>query len=300
MTDKKPAPGRYKVTNWRQYSATLKARGSLTMWLDPGMHWLAQPNGKLGRDQTFSDAAIEFFLTIKCLYGLPLRQSMGMVQSLLALAGLDWPVPDFSTVSRCQKTLQVRLPYWPKKGELDLLGDSTGIKFLGEGEWKRCTHGAEYRRQWRKMHLAIDTQTLEIRAIEVTDNTTGDAPMLPELLTQISADEVIGNVSADGAYNARGCHDAIAQRGDSAAKECGDDVEGVQRRSLRAQPSGTGLPATGAQNLDSVERLSLARSGENQDALLQRLGERVVVDRRIVQQSRDMTNITPLQKFEFY
>ena len=135
-----------------------------------------------------------------------------------------------------------------------MLGDSTGIKFLGEGEWKRCTHGAEYRRQWRKMHLAIDAQTLEIRAIEVTDNTTGDAPMLPELLTQISADEVIGNVSADGAYDARGCHDSIAQRGDSAAKKCGD-VEGVQRRSLSAQPSGTGLPATGAQNLKSVEWL---------------------------------------------
>jgi hypothetical protein len=150
------------------------------------------------------------------------------------------------------------------------------------------------------VHLAIDAQTLEIRAIEVTDNTVGDPLMLPELLAQIPADEVIGSVSADGAYNARGCHDAIAQRGDSAAKECGDDVEGVQRRSLRAQPGGAGLPATGAQNLDSVERLPSAQPGGNQDALLQRLGERVVVDRRIVQQSRDMTNITPLQKFEFY
>lgn len=213
MTDKKPAPGRYKTTNWKEYNAALKARGSLTMWLDTGMHWLAQPNGKRGRDQTFSDAAIEFCLTIKCLYGLPLRQSLGMVQSLLQLAGLDWPVPDFSTLSRRQSTLHVRLPYQPKKGALDLLVDSTGIKFLGEGEWKRRTHGAEYRRQWRKVHLAIDAQTLEIRAIEVTDNTIGDPPMLPELLAQIPADEPIGSVSADGAYDTRGCHDAIALRG---------------------------------------------------------------------------------------
>jgi hypothetical protein len=94
-----------------------------------------------------------------------------------------------------------------------LLVDSTGIKFLGEGEWKRRTHGAEYRRQWRKVHLAIDAQTLEIRAIEVTDNTVGDPLMLPELLAQIPADEVIGSVSADGAYDTQGCHDAIAQRG---------------------------------------------------------------------------------------
>jgi len=213
MTNKTEACKRYKTTNWKQYNAALKLRGSMTMWLDTGMKWRAQPNGRRGRDQTFSAEAIEFCLVIKGLYNLPLRQSLGMVQSLLRLAGLDWPVPDFSTVSRRQKTLQVRLPYQPKKGALDLLVDSTGIKFLGEGEWKRRTHGAEYRRQWRKVHLAIDAQTLEIRAIEVTDNSIGDAPMLPELLTQIAADEPVNSVSADGAYDTRGCHDAIAQRG---------------------------------------------------------------------------------------
>ncbi len=63
-----------------------------------------------------------------------------------------------------------------------MLVDSTGIKFLGEGEWKRKKHGAEYRRQWRKVHLGIDANTLEIRAIEVSDNSVGDAPMLAEWL----------------------------------------------------------------------------------------------------------------------
>ena len=83
---------------------------------------------------------------------------------------------------------------------------------LGEGEWKTKKHGADYRRQWRKVHLGIDAQTLEIRAIEVTDNTVGDAPMLPELLGQIPAEEEIASVSGDGAYDTRGCHEAIAQR----------------------------------------------------------------------------------------
>jgi hypothetical protein len=84
---------------------------------------------------------------------------------------------------------------------LDLLVDSTGIKFLGEGEWKRKKHGAEYRRQWRKVHLGIDAHTLEIRAIEVTDNSVGDSPMLPELLAQIPLDEALASVSADGAHD---------------------------------------------------------------------------------------------------
>lgn len=42
--------------------------------------------------------------------------------------------------------------------------DSTGLKFLGEGEWKRKKHQPEYRRQWHKLHIGIDAETLQIRA----------------------------------------------------------------------------------------------------------------------------------------
>lgn len=213
MTDNKSAKTRYKTTNWAAYNAALKARGSLTIWLDKDMQWYAPASGKRGRQRVFSDAAIQFCLSIKCLFGLALRQSLGLVESLLRMASLDWRVPDFSTVSRRQKSLQVQLPYRASACALDLLVDSTGIKFLGEGEWKRKKHGAEYRRQWRKVHLGIDASTLEIRAIEVTDNSVGDAPMLPELLGQIPPDEPIASVSADGAYDTKACHAAIVERG---------------------------------------------------------------------------------------
>ncbi len=58
----------------------------------------------------------------------------------------------------------------------------------------------------------VSPRTLEIRAIEVTDNSTGDAPMLPELLSQIPAAEAIGSVSGDGAYDTKACYAAIARR----------------------------------------------------------------------------------------
>ncbi len=58
----------------------------------------------------------------------------------------------------------------------------------------------------------IDEGTLEIRAIEVTSSGIGDAPMLPDLLNQIPADHDLGSVTADGAYDTRKCHDAIAAR----------------------------------------------------------------------------------------
>ena len=72
--------------------------------------------------------------TLKVLFGMPLRQTTGFVQSLLRLVGLDWAVPDFSTLCRRQRTLNVNLPYRGSKGPLNLLIDSTGIKAEGEGD----------------------------------------------------------------------------------------------------------------------------------------------------------------------
>ena len=78
--------------------AALKQRGSLQIWFDPKTVWLAEPRGKRGRLATFSDAAIQTCLMLTALFGLPLRQTTGLMKSLLNLAGLDWSVPDFSTV----------------------------------------------------------------------------------------------------------------------------------------------------------------------------------------------------------
>ena len=83
----------------------------------------------------------------------------------------------------------------------------------GEGEWNARKHGGSKRRIWRKIHIGIDEETLEVRAVEVTTSNIGDAQMLPELLDQIPPDQGIGSVTADGAYDTRKCHDAIAARG---------------------------------------------------------------------------------------
>ena len=102
---------------------------------------------------------------LKVLFGMPLRQTTGFVQSLLRLVGLDWSAPDFSTLCRRQKTLNVSLPYRGSKGPLNLLIDSTGIKAEGEGEWNARKHGGPKRRVWRKIHIGIDEETLEVWAV---------------------------------------------------------------------------------------------------------------------------------------
>jgi len=77
----KPDPTRYRTTNWSDYNAALRKRGSLLIWLDTDMAWLAPHKGRPGRSPVFSNAAIRFCLSIKVLFKLPLRQTTGMVAS---------------------------------------------------------------------------------------------------------------------------------------------------------------------------------------------------------------------------
>lgn len=102
--------------HWRAYNAALRRRGSLEIWFDPQTAWFAAPTGRRGRQPVFSDAAIQTCLMMKALFGLPLRQTTGPVASLVKVAGLDWPTPDFSTLCRSQKGLDVAIGYRPAKG----------------------------------------------------------------------------------------------------------------------------------------------------------------------------------------
>lgn len=76
---------KFKTTNWSAYSAALRKRGSLTIWLDPTLTWYAPLSGKKGRSATYKDQAIECCLTIKALFQLPLSQTIGLLESLFSL-----------------------------------------------------------------------------------------------------------------------------------------------------------------------------------------------------------------------
>ena len=128
--------------------------------VDPEMVWTPPPTGKRGGQQQFSEAAIQTCLTLKVLFGMPLRQTTGFVESLLQLVGLDWTVPDFSTLCRRQKTLNVNLPYRGSTGPLNLLIGSTGIEAEGEGEWNARKHPSHRNRvstagQWAALECPI-------------------------------------------------------------------------------------------------------------------------------------------------
>jgi hypothetical protein len=202
----KPAPARYRVTNWTWYNAALRRRGSPLIWVDREMTWRGSRDGRPGRPAVFSGAAIQFCLSVKVLLKLPLRQAVGMAEALPALAGLDWAVPDCSTLCRQQRTLAVQIPCRRADGPLHLLADSTGISSSAMANGRRASTGRSGggepcraigpsgNGERRKVHLAMDAATSDIRAAEFTPGRDGDSPVLPDLLGQVPEEDEIGTV----------------------------------------------------------------------------------------------------------
>lgn len=134
------------------------------------------------------------------------------MQSLIKLCGLNCIARDYTTLSRRQKHIDIAIRYQKSSDGLHLLMDSIGMKFLGESEWKRKKHGPEYRHQWRKLHIAIDAKTLQIRTVQLTTNNVSDSLVLGDLLNQTSQDERIDSVYTDGAYDTKQYRQVIADR----------------------------------------------------------------------------------------
>src|SRR5512143_169293 len=174
---------KYRVTHWHDYDAALQRRGSLTVWFteEARAAWIADPTGKRGAQPVYSEVAIETALTIRLVFKQPLRQTEGLLKSLTDLLKLgDFPVPDHTTLSRRGRKLKTLLPVRrPADEALHLVVDSTGLKIYGEGEWLPEKHGGRSRRRWRKLPIALDAETRQLVATELTTDEAGDSPRFP-------------------------------------------------------------------------------------------------------------------------
>ena len=201
----------FKVQNWPAYEAGLRRRGSLTLWIEDGAleHWQSCGPGGQAR---YPDAAIQTSLMVRTAFKLPLRQTEGLMASVLTLMGLTISAPDHTTVSRRAMTLPVIQPASMPHGPLHVLIDSTGLQVHGAGQWLEAKHGAKSRRKWRKLHLAVDAATGVIVAQTLTDQDAGDPSQVAPLLDQI--DGRIARVTADGAYDGAPTYQTVAAHGD--------------------------------------------------------------------------------------
>ena len=144
------------------------------------------------------------------VFSLPLRQTEGLIGSVIGLLGLDLAVPDYSTLSRRGKTLQMPRYQRQGTGPLHLLVDSTGLRLGGPGEWLGEKHGTSRRRSWRKLHIGIDASSGEVVAVAVTKKDVDDGAMVDALLDQLAGP--VMSFTADGAYDQDQVNQAIATR----------------------------------------------------------------------------------------
>jgi hypothetical protein len=81
---------RHRVTNWRDHDAALRQHGSLAVWFtDKAIGgWRAQPRTTPGGQPDYSPLAIETALTLRAVFRLPLRQTEGLIGSIIRLLGL--------------------------------------------------------------------------------------------------------------------------------------------------------------------------------------------------------------------
>ncbi|HLL73641.1 MAG TPA: IS5 family transposase [Pyrinomonadaceae bacterium] len=204
----------YRIRNWHDYNKALVSRGSLTLWIDTHSTdtWLnVDRPARRGRSRTYTDVAILCSLMLREVYHLPLRATEGLVSSLLSLLKVDLPAPNYSTLSRRARHLQLTLSPQSKQQIKHLVIDSTGLKLYGEGEWRVRQHGWAKHRTWRKLHLCIDADSHQVAAALITNKDVVDPRGLPKLLKQVETP--VERVYADGAYDSRECYQALSQRG---------------------------------------------------------------------------------------
>src|SRR5712672_2049204 len=147
---------RHRVTNWAAYDIALCQRGSLTVWFTEAAiaAWKAEPRCTRGGQPRYSALAITTALTLRAVFRLALRQTEGLIASLLRLLGLDLAAPDHSTISRRGETLPVSRPRAGSEA-VHLLVDSTGLKLCGPGEWLVEKHAAKVRRCWSRLRARL-------------------------------------------------------------------------------------------------------------------------------------------------
>lgn len=211
---------KYKVRNWGGYNEGLKQRGAINIWIDDCVldQWRYQGERKRGGQAAYSDRSIEICLVVRKVYHLGLRQTEGFMKSFFAQVKVALPVPCYTQICRRSRHLHVDISCGKSKAVTDIVVDSTGLKVYGEGEWKVRRHGWSKHRTWMKLHVALDADDQQLKAVALSTNAVDDAQAAETLVSEI--DTLIGSFTADGAYDKEKLRKALYQK----AKQQDEDI----------------------------------------------------------------------------
>jgi Transposase DDE domain len=193
------------VIHWPSYNQSLVRRGEILFSYDFLDIWdddLARMNeNKKGKKYKFPDSFILIIGNIRVYFHLPYRQTEGIIKA----TGKSLPVdkqPSYSQI--CRRTNKINIDI---NGSIDddfviIAVDSTGIKVTNRGQWMQDKWNVG-KKGYLKIHVAVNINTKEILALEVTDEKVHDGKVMKQLVEQVLENKniKIKSVLADGAYD---------------------------------------------------------------------------------------------------
>ena len=234
--------------NWKEYNEHLVRRGEILFSIDFLENWdeeIEKMNeGKRGRPYDYPQSFMIFLKILHDCIQIKYRQLEGFVRALSKYIP-KIKAPSFSQIRRRSVKIEIDLYKTLKESKDDFViaVDSSGVKVANRGEWMR--EKWKVHRGWIKIHVAVDVNTKEIIAIEVTDERTGDGKMLKPLIEK--AEKNVGKgkikrVSADGAYDSKenfeyldgkGIEPAIKTRKNSSTRARGSPARARHVREMK-------------------------------------------------------------------
>ena len=202
--------------NWKETDERLIRRGELI--LDPsllenhGQELKTMNKGRRGRPYLLVNTYVELLSAVRYLYGMPYRQLEGFTRTLHTLVPA-LPPGDYSGLRKRILRLDVDPYRGLKETEepVSIAVDSTGIKVQKAGGWIERKHGKKKR--YVKLHFAVNTETHEVVAMEVSTDDMHDVKALPGLVEESERNVRVARLYGDGAYDSGDVYRLLEGRG---------------------------------------------------------------------------------------
>ncbi|MBA3750731.1 MAG: IS5 family transposase [Nitrosopumilus sp.] len=196
------------MIDWPSYNQSLVRRGEILFaydFLDTWDNNLDKMNeNKKGKPYSYPDSFILVVGYIRIYFHLPYRQTEGIIKS----TGKNLPIhPCYSQICRRVNKLDITNNKIDNDNDNDesiiIAIDSTGIKVTNRGQWMQDKWNVRNKKGYLKIHIAVNIETKEILALEVTDEKVHDGKVMEQLVEQVLENKniKIKSVLADGAYD---------------------------------------------------------------------------------------------------
>lgn len=199
-----------RVRNWKEYNIALKKRGNLVFSFTEEYLEKLYYRGKQKRGgiRKYSEEMYEYLLSIKVLFRLGWRETIGFAEGILKKVEPERQLrlPDYAHAARESGKLKLKVKRYSEKEigkEMEIAFDSTGVNVYTRSGWHQRKYGQEARHrkheQWKKIHVVMELNSMEIVGISYTGSQVNDCERIEALSEQIKGK--VRSVRADSAYD---------------------------------------------------------------------------------------------------